>query len=402
MVCLNRKVNPVLDSTLNFVGSKLLRSTLPLLAASILVLGLLPLSSLETVVDVVTITHKPQESALSMKSSSPLDAPKSIERNARGWTLRFARTSVSERALDIASMSSKMALSVEQRASDCYVTLVSTYDSLSTKRVSATEIIFSLTSKKKLPPAEQPVAAASPSKKGPWSLDVIVIDPGHGGQDAGAEGVNGAYEKNVVLAIGRKLRDILAKTLPNTKVVMTRETDVFIELFRRTEIANQAGGKLFISIHCNSMPTKPHPAHGCETYILRPGRNDDAARVARRENASVSFEATKRRYDGMTEDQIIVATMAQRSFVKLSESFAVKIQREVTSGSPLADRGVSQAGFFVLVGASMPNVLVETGFLSNTSDAEYLASSKGQAAIAQGLARSIQAYAREYQLSLQH
>jgi N-acetylmuramoyl-L-alanine amidase len=104
----------------------------------------------------------------------------------------------------------------------------------------------------------------------------------------------------------------------------------------------------------------------------------------------------------MTEDQIIVATMAQRSFVKLSESFAVKIQREVTSGSPLADRGVSQAGFFVLVGASMPNVLVETGFLSNTSDAEYLASSKGQAAIAQGLARSIQAYAREYQLSLQH
>ncbi len=401
MVCLNRKVNPVLDSTLNFIGIQLFRTALPLLVTSALVLGLLPLSTAETVIDAISIAHKPLESTLSIKSSSPLDAPKSIERTARGWTLRFAGTSVSERAVDVASMTSKLAFKVERRASDCFVTIVSTFDSLSSKRASPTEILFSLTSKKATV-VRQPTASAAPVKKGPWSLDVIVIDPGHGGQDAGAEGVNGAYEKNVVLAIGRKLRDILTKTLPNTKVVMTRETDVFIELFRRTEIANQAGGKLFVSIHCNSMPTKPHPAHGCETYILRPGRNDDAARVARRENASVNFETAKRRYEGMTEDQIIVATMAQRSFVKLSESFAVKIQREITSGSPLADRGVSQAGFFVLVGASMPNVLVETGFLSNTGDAEYLASSKGQAAIAQGLARSIQAYAREYQQSLQH
>jgi N-acetylmuramoyl-L-alanine amidase len=233
-----------------------------------------------------------------------------------------------------------------------------------------------------------------------WSLDVIVIDAGHGGKDAGAEGVNGAFEKDVTLAIARKLREALRRELPNTKVVMTRETDEFIELYRRTEIANEAGGKLFMSIHCNSMPIKPHPAHGCETYILRPGRNDDAARVAQRENASVRFEDRSTRYKSMTEDQIIVATMAQRSFVRFSELLASSIQGEVTSTCPLADRGVSQAGFFVLVGASMPNVLVETGFLSNTGDAQYLASARGQAAMATSLARAISRYAREYQRTL--
>lgn len=241
-----------------------------------------------------------------------------------------------------------------------------------------------------------------PASRGKWSLDVIVIDAGHGGKDAGAEGVNGAVEKDITLAIARLVRARLSEMMPQTKVIMTRDTDVFIELYRRTQIANDAGGKLFLSIHCNSMPTKPHPAHGCETYILRPGRNDDAARVASRENASVKFEQSQRRYEGMTEDQIIVATMAQRSFVRLSESFAASIQHEVTEHTPLVDRGVSQAGFFVLVGASMPNVLIETGFLSNRSDAEYLASTKGQAAIASSIANAIRSYAASYQRSISH
>ncbi|MFN4986222.1 MAG: N-acetylmuramoyl-L-alanine amidase [Ignavibacteria bacterium] len=357
-------------------------------------------------ISAVSITHKAASSSISFQSQSQLRTPKVAERTARGWVLRFDRTTMSEQAIDVAMMSPKLAWKYEQRGADCFVTLASTLDSLTTRRVSPTEIEITLSKRilqrQNAPAATTTPLAATKSAKGPWTLDVIVIDPGHGGRDAGAEGVNGAYEKNVVLAIGRKLRDILSRSMPATKVVMTRETDVFIELFRRTEIANEARGKLFVSIHCNSMPTKPHPAHGCETYILRPGRNDDAARVARRENASVNFETTKKRYEGMTEDQIIVATMAQRSFVKLSESFAVKIQREATGTGALEDRGVSQAGFFVLVGASMPNVLVETGFLSNTRDAEYLASPKGQTAIAQGLARAIQEYAGEYEQSLQH
>lgn len=234
-----------------------------------------------------------------------------------------------------------------------------------------------------------------------WSLDVIVIDAGHGGVDAGAEGVNGVYEKDVTLSIAKKLRALLHTAMPTTKVVMTRDDDTFVELYRRTQIANESNGKLFISIHCNSMPTKPHPAHGCETYILRPGRNDDAARVAARENASVKFERSQSPYASMTQDQLIVATMAQRSFVQLSEKLASSVQRSVRTGTPIEDRGVSQAGFFVLVGASMPNILFETAFLSNTSDAAYISSARGQQEMAASIVNAISSYAASYRSLLE-
>jgi N-acetylmuramoyl-L-alanine amidase len=229
-----------------------------------------------------------------------------------------------------------------------------------------------------------------------WALDVIVLDPGHGGVDVGAISVNGAYEKNITLAIARLVRDKLKKAMPKTKVMLTRDSDTFIELYRRGQIANESGGKLFISIHCNSMPNKPHPANGCETYILRPGRNDDATRVAARENASVRFEQSQDRYAALSEDQLIVATMAQRSFVRLSEELARHIQKEVSASTGLKNRGVNQAGFFVLVGASMPNVLFETAFLSNSADAKLIESPSGQESVAQALVKAIQRYARTY------
>ncbi len=231
---------------------------------------------------------------------------------------------------------------------------------------------------------------------GTWSLDVIVLDAGHGGKDVGAIGVNGAYEKDVTLSIARKVRDLLKVAMPATQVVMTRDDDVFVELYRRTQIANDAKGKLFISIHCNSMPTIPHPAHGCETYILRPGRNEDAARVAERENASIKLENSAGRYSTLDADQLIVATMAQRSFVRYSEALASKIQKHVSSSTPLTDRGVNQAGFYVLVGASMPNVLFETAFLSNPEDAEFVSSASGQNKIAAALLEAIKEFAQMY------
>jgi len=243
-------------------------------------------------------------------------------------------------------------------------------------------------------PNEERSRPAGNKKK--WELDVIVLDAGHGGIDGGAEGTNGTLEKNVTLAIAKKLRALIREAMPDTRIVMTRDDDTFVELFRRTEIANEAGGKLFISIHCNSMPTKPHPAHGCETYILRPGRNADAARVAARENASIQFERSQQQYKGLSADQLIMATMAQRSFVQLSETLAAKIQREVSRHTPLQNRGVSQAGFYVLVGASMPNILFETAFLSNKSDAAYITSEKGQEQVAASMLEAIKAYARDY------
>ncbi|CAN5425155.1 hypothetical protein BH10BAC6_BH10BAC6_04620 [soil metagenome] len=248
-------------------------------------------------------------------------------------------------------------------------------------------------------PSESPSAMRKDRSR--WSLDVIVIDAGHGGVDVGAEGVNGVYEKDVTLSIAKKLRALLQAAMPTTKVVMTRDDDTFVELYRRTQIANESNGKLFISIHCNSMPTKPHPAHGCETYILRPGRNDDAARLAARENASVRFEKSQSPYASMTQDQLIVATMAQRSFVQLSEKLASYVQRFVRKETPIEDRGVSQAGFFVLVGASMPNILFETAFLSNTSDAAYISSARGQQEMASSLVNAISAYATSYRSLLE-
>ena len=369
-------------------------------------LSWLPMNATEPLQQTVAIEsirarHAADTLTIIVRSGSPLAQYQRPERTPSGWILRFPSATVASTSIDTS-------------ASSCMVEQIRTFavvrvrtalrDTIVVRKTASNELSFSFIRRTPVGNTAAVIGVPSTSSAADarWSLDVIVIDAGHGGKDVGAEGVNGAYEKDVTLAIARKLRDALRRELPKTKVVMTRETDEFIELYRRTEIANDAGGKLFMSIHCNSMPSKPHPAHGCETYILRPGRNDDAARVAQRENASVRFESSTKQYQSMTEDQIIVATMAQRSFVRFSESLASAVQSEVTTACPLADRGVSQAGFFVLVGASMPNVLVETGFLSNTADAQYLASPKGQSTIATALAKAIARYARDYQRTLNH
>jgi len=179
--------------------------------------------------------------------------------------------------------------------------------------------------------------------------------------------------------------------------VYTRKDDRFVELYRRGQIANEAGGKLFISVHCNSMPSKPHPAKGFETYILRPGRNEDAVRVAERENDAIRFESNQKRYKALTDEQFIVVNMAQSAFVKFSEMFAAAVQDEVGKATSLASRGVNQAGFYVLVGASMPNILFETAFLSNKDDEKFINSERGQNAVARGLFNAIRIYADKYE-----
>jgi N-acetylmuramoyl-L-alanine amidase len=361
-----------------------------------------------TSITMIRAAVSPDSTVLRIRAASTLTGFQRPERVPGGFVLRLPGATLENDAIDSSASAAPLRVDAK-RIRDILVLTVrcAPTDSVVLRRDGQRDLLCVIQPKKtekaeKIEEPEDVIPRHHTGSRGKWSLDVIVIDAGHGGKDVGAEGVNGAFEKDVTLAIAKLVRARLAEIMPSTKVVMTRDNDVFIELFRRTQIANDAGGKLFLSIHCNSMPTKPHPAHGCETYILRPGRNDDAARVASRENASVKFEQSQRRYEGMTEDQIIVATMAQRSFVRLSESFAASIQREVVDDTPLEDRGVSQAGFFVLVGAAMPNVLIETGFLSNRSDAEYLASQKGQAAIAGSIASAIRSYAASYQRSLSH
>lgn len=233
-----------------------------------------------------------------------------------------------------------------------------------------------------------------------WSLSTIVIDPGHGGKDPGAIGLHDVQEKDVTLSVSLKLRDEIRRRMPGVTVVMTRSDDRFIELYRRGQIANEREGRLFISVHCNSMPEKPHAASGFECYILRPGKSEDAARVLAAENSAVRFESDKAKYEEMSAESAIVASMAQSAFIRYSEEVAGAIRRAMRGKIGIPDRGVHQAGFYVLVGASMPSVLIELGYLSNEKDVKVLKSTSGQKKIAKAIFEGIRAYEKVYSASL--
>lgn len=236
------------------------------------------------------------------------------------------------------------------------------------------------------------------NQKKKWKLDVVVIDPGHGGHDPGALGVIGTREKDITLGIGLKLGSLISKYMPGVKTVYTRNTDRFVELFKRGQIANEAGGKLFISIHCNSTERKPSSASGFEIYLLRPGKTEDAIRIAEKENEVVKLEKNyEARYQQLNEENFIILTMAQSSYVKQSERFAELLEETMSQDMEGKRESVKQAGFYVLVGASMPNVLVEAGYLSNPKEEKFLRSPAGQQKIAEAILKALQRYKVEYE-----
>jgi N-acetylmuramoyl-L-alanine amidase len=235
-----------------------------------------------------------------------------------------------------------------------------------------------------------------------WKLDVIVLDAGHGGYDPGTIGVTGVKEKTVALGIVLKLGVLITKYLKGVDVVYTRKDDRFVELDRRGQIANEAGGKLFISVHCNSLPRKPSRTRGFEVYLLRPGRTEEAIAIAERENSVIQMEqGYEEKYQQLTEENFILVAMAQSAHVKASEVFADLAQKEIESRTGIPNRGVKQAGFYVLVGAAMPNVLVESAYLSNREDERLLRSDSGQQKIAEALFRAVKRYKEEYEKLLQ-
>ncbi len=235
-----------------------------------------------------------------------------------------------------------------------------------------------------------------------WKMDVVVIDPGHGGKDPGAIGVTKTKEKDVTLSVALKLGRMIENNLPDVKVVYTRRSDEFVELYKRGQIANQANGKLFVSLHCNAAPRKPHPANGFEVYLLRPGKTEHALKIAERENAVIQFEeGYEKRYQELTEENFILLAMAQSAYMKYSERFADVLTRKISVHTKLENQGVKQAGFFVLIGASMPSVLVEMGYLSNRSDEKFLKSNNGQQRLAELLFEAIKHYREEYEKTLE-
>lgn len=239
-------------------------------------------------------------------------------------------------------------------------------------------------------------------QKNKWKLDVIVLDAGHGGKDPGTIGVIGTREKDIALGISLKLGSLIEKYMPDVKVVHTRKTDRFVELYRRGQIANESEGKLFVSIHCNSTERKPSSSNGFEIYLLRPGRTEDAIRIAEKENAVVQLEKDyEDRYQNLTEENFIILTMAQSAYVKQSERFAELLEETMSADMEAQRAPVRQAGFYVLVGASMPNVLIETGYLSNPKEEKFLRSPAGQAKIAEAILKALQRYKVEYEQNIE-
>ena len=225
-----------------------------------------------------------------------------------------------------------------------------------------------------------------------WLIDTIIIDAGHGGKDPGAIGVGGIKEKDIVLDVAKRLGKLLEQNLDVT-VIYTRKDDTFIPLHRRAKIAQQNNGKLFISLHANS---GAHGATGFETYLLRPGKWENAIEVVKRENAVIQLESDQHKYKDFTDEEHILGSNFQTQIIKESEFLASQVQIELNKVLPIKNRGVKQAGFQVLNEASnMPNILIELGFLTHKKDSKYLKKSKYKQRMAEAIFRAIKTYKKE-------
>ena len=260
-------------------------------------------------------------------------------------------------------------------------------------------VVIDVWGEEKTPPAMTTAARRRPGKKLPLealakqlSLGVkrIVIDPGHGGKDYGAPGyIKGVHEKKIVLALALRLAKMIRKEI-GCEVVLTRDDDTFLPLEERTAFANTRDADLFISIHTNAARDKR--AYGTETYFLNLATDDDAIRVAAFENAT----STK----NISDLQAILTDLMQNAKINESSRLATHVHDSITKGlrkhySKIRDKGVKQAPFYVLLGAQMPAVLVETAFISNPRECKRLTNATYQTRLCEGIVAGIKAYIEE-------
>jgi len=232
------------------------------------------------------------------------------------------------------------------------------------------------------------------------SIQTVVIDPGHGGKDSGCLGAN-SNEKTVTLGIALKLGKKIKSTFPNVNIVYTRQKDEFVELHRRAKIANEHYADLFISIHCNATPTNKDKAHGSETYVLGLHRAEDNLEVMKRENDVILMESNYEEnydYNPNAAENHILNALFQDQHLNQSISFAHKIEREVVLAKRKS-RGVKQAGFAVLRGATMPAVLIESDFLTHPKAGRFLITDKGQENVANCIFKAFKKYKIELELN---
>ena len=219
---------------------------------------------------------------------------------------------------------------------------------------------------------------------------VVVVDAGHGGKDPGNRG-NGYYEKNIALKIALNVGETLSNK--GVKVVYTRKRDVFVDLYKRAKIANDANADLFISIHCDAHTSN---AYGAGTFVLGLHANERNFKIAQKENSVIYMEEDyEQKYDGFdpnNPESVISLVLMQEEYLEQSILAANYIQEFFVNDLNRKDRKVKQAGFLVLRNTYMPSVLVETGFLTNKTEGKYLNSTKGQNEISSSVSKAILKY----------
>lgn len=224
-------------------------------------------------------------------------------------------------------------------------------------------------------------------------IKTLVIDAGHGGKDPGTSGIS-SKEKNITLAIATELSRIVKENYPSIKVIMTRTSDVFVELHNRAEYASTNKADFFISIHCNANPNKT--IQGTETYLMGPHKDQANFEVIKRENSAILFEEDyKEHYDNFdpeSPESYILFNLTQNAFMKQSYRLASKCESQFKERVGRTSRGVKQAGFLVLWKSGTPSILIETGFLSNKQEETFLASENGQVFIASAIYRALKEY----------
>lgn len=226
----------------------------------------------------------------------------------------------------------------------------------------------------------------------PFGIKKVVIDAGHGGHDPGCLGAS-SKEKDIALGIALKLGKYIKENLKDVEVVFTRSTDKFIELHERATIANRHKADLFICIHANAGGTS---AFGAETYVMGLHKTKENLGVAKRENSAILMEKDyEKEYDGFdpqSDEANIMFSLYQSAFLDQSLNFASKIQDQFRDKVGRKDRGVKQAGFLVLYMTAMPSVLIETGFLTNKTDEQFLITEEGQSLMASAIYRAFKGY----------
>ncbi len=234
-------------------------------------------------------------------------------------------------------------------------------------------------------------------QKSEYKINTIVIDAGHGGKDPGAVGRH-CYEKDIVLSISLKAGQYIKKHFPNIKVVYTRETDVFIPLKKRPEIANKNKADLFLSIHANSLENNSR-TYGTETFILGLHKSKDNLAVAMKENSVMLYEDDySNKYEGFNPKDpasYIIFNLMHSLHIDNSTSMAQHTEHQFKNRVGRRSRGVKAAELWVLRKASMPSVLIEVGFISNPKEEHFLRSKKGQDYMASAIFRAFRSYKEE-------